>query len=79
MFVGGGKSLSTEELLSLVECDSPHDGGRATFEYLQNYLGELDDKGIHIASSLGPLQCFMLKCRRVWYTFTCDLNKTVMV
>ena len=45
VFVGGKKVPSAEELLSQLECDFPHTSG--TYEYLQGYLRELDEKGIY--------------------------------
>ena len=42
IFVGGHAILSAEELFGILECD----GGGTTWEYLQQYLSQLDGKGI---------------------------------
>ena len=46
IFVGGPKTLSTEELLGIMECAPSQNGGGATWEYVQQYVSELDGKGI---------------------------------
>ena len=46
VFVGGITSPSTEELLAHVELVPPdEDSGATTYEFLQQYLMELDENG----------------------------------